>query len=121
MEGCAKIADFLGGQVFHYAKKAVSSLSPLAVLSFPIVFATYIVNILSFFYVDYLYGIGIDLDLPPSFSAKTKSGYLSYFLISLSPGLGFSASYLTDTSTSHEPRIPSHKSRFDCHLSGFLI
>ena len=50
--------------LFHQAKKAVSSLSPLAILSFPIVVAIYIVNILSFFWIDYLYGIGIGLGLP---------------------------------------------------------
>jgi hypothetical protein len=42
----------------------VSTLSPLAILSFPIVVVIYIVNILSFFWVDYLYGIGIGLGLP---------------------------------------------------------
>ncbi len=50
--------------LFHYARKAASSFNLLAILSFPIVVAIYIVNILSFFWVDYLYGIGIGLGLP---------------------------------------------------------
>ena len=50
--------------LFRYAKKAVSSFNLLAILSFPIVVAIYIVNILSFFWVDYLYGIAIGLGLP---------------------------------------------------------
>ena len=50
--------------LFHQAKKAVSTANPLAILSFPIVVAIYIVNILSFFWADYLYGTGIGLGLP---------------------------------------------------------
>lgn len=47
-----------------YAKKEVSSLNPLAIISFPIVLLIYIANILSFFWFDYIYGIAIGLGLP---------------------------------------------------------
>lgn len=46
------------------AKKEVSSLNPLAIVSFPLVWAVYVANILRFFWLDYLYGIGIGLGLP---------------------------------------------------------
>jgi len=46
------------------AKKEVSSFNPLAVISFPLVLAIYAANILRFFRLDYLYGIGIGLGLP---------------------------------------------------------
>jgi hypothetical protein len=50
--------------LFHYAKKAAATLNPLAIISFPVVVAIYIANILSFFWLDYLYGIAIGLGLP---------------------------------------------------------
>lgn len=50
--------------LWQHAKKEVSSLNPLAVISFPIVFLIYLANILSFFWIDYLYGIAIGFGLP---------------------------------------------------------
>ena len=38
--------------------------SPLAIVSFPLVVAIYIANILSFFWFDYIYGYAIGLGLP---------------------------------------------------------
>ncbi len=46
------------------AKIAIKAKSMLAIVSFPIVGLIYLANILSFFWVDYLYGIGIGLVLP---------------------------------------------------------
>ncbi len=50
--------------LFYHAKKAAGTLNPLAIISFPLVVAIYIANILSFFWLDYLYGIAIGLGLP---------------------------------------------------------
>lgn len=50
--------------LLQHAKKAAASFHPLAIMSFPLVIAIYAVNILSFFWVDYLYGIGIGLGIP---------------------------------------------------------
>ena len=50
--------------LLQQAKKEVSSLNPLAILSFPLVCVIYLANILRFFWLDYLYGVGIGLGLP---------------------------------------------------------
>ncbi|MEN6426930.1 MAG: DUF3267 domain-containing protein [Phycisphaerales bacterium] len=50
--------------VLAQAKKEASSLNLLAILSYPLVWAVYVANILRFFWLDYLYGIGIGLGLP---------------------------------------------------------
>jgi len=50
--------------LWQHARQAAASRNPLAILSFPLVIAIYAANILSFFWVDYLYGIGIGLGLP---------------------------------------------------------
>lgn len=50
--------------LFRQAKKAVSTLHPLAIISFPLVIAIYIANILSIFWFDYIYGVAIGLGLP---------------------------------------------------------
>ncbi len=46
------------------AKKAASSLNPLAVLSFPLVILIYVANLASIFWFDLFYGLGIGLGLP---------------------------------------------------------
>jgi hypothetical protein len=46
------------------AKQAVRSFNLLAILSFPLVVAIYIANILTFFWLDYIYGAAIGLGLP---------------------------------------------------------
>jgi len=53
-----------GQSLMVQAKKAVSSLNPLAILSYPLVWAIYLANVLRFFWLDYLYGLGIGLGLP---------------------------------------------------------
>ena len=50
--------------LLQQARKEVSSFNPLAILSFPLVWIIYLANILRFFWLDYLYGIGIGLGLP---------------------------------------------------------
>ena len=50
--------------LLFYAKKAVSSYNPLAVISFPIVVLIYVANLLSFFWADYLYGLAIGIGIP---------------------------------------------------------
>jgi hypothetical protein len=46
------------------AKKAVRSLHPLAILSFPLVLVIYTVNVLSIFWADFFYGVFLGLGLP---------------------------------------------------------
>jgi hypothetical protein len=50
--------------LFSHAKKCVSARNVLAIVSFPLVVAIYTANILSFFWLDYLYGFAIGLGLP---------------------------------------------------------
>ncbi len=50
--------------LLEQAKREVSSFNLLAILSYPLVWAIYIANLLRFFWLDYLYGIGIGLGLP---------------------------------------------------------
>lgn len=50
--------------LFQQAKKAVSSLDPLAIISYPLVIAIYAANALKFFWLDYIYGLAIGLGLP---------------------------------------------------------
>ncbi|MGA2916036.1 MAG: DUF3267 domain-containing protein [Sedimentisphaerales bacterium] len=50
--------------LFQQAKKAASSLNPLAIISFPLVIVIYAANILRFFWFDYIYGVAIGLGLP---------------------------------------------------------
>lgn len=53
-----------GYSLLQHAKKAASSFNLLAILSFPLVVLIYAVNVLSFFWVDYLYGLAIGLGIP---------------------------------------------------------
>ncbi len=46
------------------AKKEVSSLNPLAIISYPLVWVIFLANVLRVFWLDYLYGVGIGLGLP---------------------------------------------------------
>ena len=48
------------GVIVHEA----ASFNLLAIVSFPLVWAVYMANLLRFFWLDYLYGIGIGLGLP---------------------------------------------------------
>jgi hypothetical protein len=50
--------------LFQQAKKSVFALHPLAIISFPLVIAIYIVNALRIFWFDYIYGVAIGLGLP---------------------------------------------------------
>lgn len=50
--------------LWNDARKAVKNRQLLAIISFPLVVVIYIANILRFFWLDYLYGIGIGLVLP---------------------------------------------------------
>ena len=50
--------------LYKQAKKAASSLNPLAIISFPLVVLIYIANILSVVWADYLYGVFIGLGVP---------------------------------------------------------
>jgi hypothetical protein len=53
-----------GQSLLAQARKEVSSFNLLAILSYPLVWAIYIANVLRFFWLDYLYGVGIGLGLP---------------------------------------------------------
>jgi hypothetical protein len=53
-----------GQTLLAQAKKEVSSFNLLAILSYPLVWIIYLANILRFFWLDYLYGVGIGLGLP---------------------------------------------------------
>lgn len=53
-----------GQALLQHAKKAASSFNVLAILSFPLVVLIYAANVLSFFWVDYLYGLAIGLGVP---------------------------------------------------------
>ena len=46
------------------AIKAAKDWNPLAVFSLPLVAVIYVANLLSFFWVDYLYGLAVGLMLP---------------------------------------------------------
>jgi hypothetical protein len=46
------------------AKQEVSSFHLLAVVTYPLVWAIYLANLLRFFWLDYLYGVGLGLGLP---------------------------------------------------------
>ncbi len=50
--------------LFAHAKKAIKTLHPLAILSFPLVLLIFVANILSLFWADYLYGIALGIGLP---------------------------------------------------------
>jgi hypothetical protein len=50
--------------LYNHAKKAIKSLNPLALLSFPLVLLIFIANVLSMFWADYLYGLALGLLLP---------------------------------------------------------
>jgi hypothetical protein len=50
--------------LLQHARKEVASHNLLAILSFPLVGIIYLANLLSFFWLDYLYGVGIGLGLP---------------------------------------------------------
>jgi len=53
-----------GQTLLAQARKEVSSFNLLAILSYPLVWAIYVANVLRFFWLDYLYGVGIGLGLP---------------------------------------------------------
>ena len=50
--------------LWQQAKKAVGNFNPLALASFPLVIVIYAANLLRFFWLDYLYGIGLGFVLP---------------------------------------------------------
>jgi hypothetical protein len=50
--------------LFKQARQALRSMNPLAILSVPLVGLIYAANLLSFFWLDYLYGLAIGLWLP---------------------------------------------------------
>ncbi len=50
--------------LFVYAKKAASEFNVFAILTLPLVGVIYIANILSFFWVDFFYGMFIGIGLP---------------------------------------------------------
>ena len=62
MHAFPSIQDASG--LWHAAKKAASGGNVLAIISFPLVIVICAANVLSFFWLDYLYGIGIGLGLP---------------------------------------------------------
>lgn len=47
-----------------HAKIAARKGNPLAILSFPLVLLVFIANLLSFFWIDLIYGIGLGIGLP---------------------------------------------------------
>jgi hypothetical protein len=53
-----------GQSLLAQARKEASSFNLLAILSYPLVWAIYLANVLRFFWLDYLYGVGIGLGLP---------------------------------------------------------
>lgn len=53
-----------GRGLWQAARKAAAHGNILAIISFPLVLVIYAANVLSFFWLDYLYGIGIGLGLP---------------------------------------------------------
>ena len=53
-----------GAGLWQAARQAAARGNVLAIVSFPLVVVIYAANVLSFFWVDYLYGIGIGLGLP---------------------------------------------------------
>ena len=50
--------------LLNQAKTAAKKLNPLAILSFPLVLLIFVVNVLSFFWADYFYGIALGFGLP---------------------------------------------------------
>jgi hypothetical protein len=50
--------------LLDHAKRAAKSLNPLAILSFPLVAAIYVANLLTIFWLDYAYGIFLGIGLP---------------------------------------------------------
>lgn len=50
--------------LWQHARKAATTLNPLAILSFPLVVVIYIANGLRFFWADYLYGLALGFILP---------------------------------------------------------
>jgi hypothetical protein len=62
MHAFPSIGDAYG--LLQQAKKEVSSFNLLAIVSFPLVWIIYLANILRFFWLDYLYGIGLGLGVP---------------------------------------------------------
>jgi hypothetical protein len=53
-----------GQSLLTQARKEVSLLNPLAIVSYPLVLAVYAANVLRFFWLDFLYGAAIGLGLP---------------------------------------------------------
>ncbi len=47
-----------------HAKDAIKKGNPLAVLTFPLVLIIYIANLLSFFWIDLIYGLALGIGLP---------------------------------------------------------
>ncbi len=56
--------DFTTAFLISLGPFFINSLFILAILSMPLVYIIYLANILRFFWLDYLYGIGIGLGLP---------------------------------------------------------
>ena len=50
--------------VWDQAKREVKSLSPLAILSFPLVILIYVFNVLRIVWADLVYGIGVGIGIP---------------------------------------------------------
>jgi hypothetical protein len=53
-----------GQSLLAQAGRAAASFNILAIISYPLVWAVYVANILRFFWLNYLYGVGIGLGLP---------------------------------------------------------
>ncbi len=51
-------------QLWHAAAQAARNFHPLAILSFPLVIAVYVANVLRFFWFDLIYGVAVGLGLP---------------------------------------------------------